>query len=398
MSLPSRRTTPPVRPDSSRIDRRYEGAALLLWLTAWLVVAVLVARDPTGRTVTPVFHDAVRRWWARESLYSGSASFHYMPQFALLFTPFHFLPAPWGDILWRLAAVAACVYGLRDVARRLAPGSPGRFFFVSSMLSLAPCLGAVRNGQTNLLFGGVSVVAAIFLADSRWGWAAACLVGLVAIKPLGLVLLALAVAAYPRIRRPALLGLALFAAAPFLFAPPAYVADQYGQAIRHLADISTTTERRFADIAGLAAKAGIELSGAAWRPIRALAGAFTLVLAVLVARREDAIRRSLALVLLAGLYLMLFNPMTEKNSYAIVAPVLGVFAAGCLAAKATAPLGWWLVFVLVSIGLFPELLWRVDRNFGLWWDPLMMLTVFAAAAARILTREPLLPARGSGDE
>ena len=51
--------------------------------------------------------------------------------------------------------------------------------------------------------------------------------------------------------------------------------------------------------------------------------------------------------------------------------------------------------MLVSIGLFPELLWRVDRNFGLWWDPLMMLTVFAAAAARILTRKSLLPVGGS---
>ena len=381
----------PGRPSRrSAGDIRYERAGFFLWLAAWIAVSVMVSIDPARRTVTPVFHEAVRRWWAGESLYSPGGSFHYLPQFALLFTPFHALPVPAGDILWRLAAVAACVYGLREATRRLCSEPSGRVFFFASLLALAPCLGAVRNGQTNLIFGGVSLIAALSLEEKRWWWAAAWLIALVAIKPLGLVLLVLAAAVYPRLRGPVAIAAALFALTPFLLGRADFVAGQYREACTHLSGLSITTERRFADIAALFQTAGLAISGAAWRPIRALAGGFTLFLGLRAAALADGVRRSLTLVLLAGLYLMLFNPMTEKNSYAILAPVLAVVAMGCLSARPTTRLGWWLVFVLVSIGVLPELFWRIDRDFGLWWDPLMMLTVYAAVAVRLLRRQPVL--------
>jgi hypothetical protein len=49
------------------------------------------------------------------------------------------------------------------------------------------------------------------------------------------------------------------------------------------------------------------------------------------------------------------------------------------------------VFVLVSIGVFPEVFSRIDRDLGLWWDPLMMVLVYALLASRILRRQPLFP-------
>jgi alpha-1,2-mannosyltransferase len=377
-------------------DLRYERAGILLWFAAWIAVSVMVSIDPTKRTVTPVFHEAVRRWWAGESLYSPGGSFHYLPQFALLFTPFHVLPVPVGDILWRLASVAACVYGLREATRRLHPATSGRVFFFASLLALAPCLGAVRNGQTNLIFGGVSLIAALSMADGRWWWAAAWLIALVAIKPLGLVLLVFAAVVYPRLRGRVLIAAVLFALTPFLLGRADFVAGQYREAWVHLSGLSVTTEHRFADIASLFQAAGIAISGAAWRPLRALAGGFTLFLALRAAALSDGIRRSLTLVLLAGLYLMLFNPMTEKNSYAILAPVLAVAAMDCVSSPQARRLGWWLVFVLISIGVLPEVFWRIDRDFGLWWDPLMMLTVYAAVTVRILRGQPVLPGAETG--
>ena len=82
----------------------WSGAAL--WLAPLVVVCVMVARDSSKRSVTPVFHLAAERWRARGDLYADPRGYHYLPQFALLFAPFHALPAPAGDILWRSLSVA----------------------------------------------------------------------------------------------------------------------------------------------------------------------------------------------------------------------------------------------------------------------------------------------------
>ncbi len=79
----------------------------------------------------------------------------------------------------------------------------------------------------------------------------------------------------------------------------------------------------------------------------------------------------------------------ESHSYAIVAPPLAILAASWLSSERTARLGWGLAFVLLSIGVFPELFSRIDRNLGLWWDPLMMIFVSGIVASRILRRQPL---------
>ena len=81
---------------------------------------------------------------------------------------------------------------------------------------------------------------------------------------------------------------------------------------------------------------------------------------------------------------MLFNPMTEKNSYAIVAPAFAVSAAVLLERPATRRAGWFLAFALLSVGILPEVLWRVTHDFGLWWDPLTI----AAVAVRARRRDP----------
>src|SRR3954471_5223542 len=102
--------------DASSVRLRRAGIAL--WALALGVVSVLVALDPVRRSVTPVFHLAAERWWARRPLYSDPRGFHYLPQFALLFSPFHALPAPLGDLLWRILSVATLVGGESAMARR----------------------------------------------------------------------------------------------------------------------------------------------------------------------------------------------------------------------------------------------------------------------------------------
>jgi len=234
---------------AARSDRLLR-AGVALWLLALTVVGVLVCLDPVRRSVTPVFHLASERWWIRHPLYSDPRGFHYLPQFALLFAPFHALPLPIGDLLWRALSVAAVLAGCRSLARRAISEDADRgerVFGLALLLSIWPCLGAIRNGQTNLAFGGLLVLCAALLAAERWTPAAAVLVLLLAVKPLGLVVVLLAPWGYPRLRARLAAGLAVLAAIPFLFAPPGYVLAQYRGAVVHIASRSAKRDSLVAD-------------------------------------------------------------------------------------------------------------------------------------------------------
>jgi hypothetical protein len=223
-----------------------------------------------------------------------------------------------------------------------------------------------------------------------------CLVVLVAVKPLGLVLILLAPWVYRPLLRPLLIGLAILAVVPFLFAGPAYAAAQYRAAWAHVAGWSGTMEHRFADLTALLRTAGLPLEARTALLLRALAGLATFGLWLVAGARWREPWRALALVLLATIYLMLFNPMTEKNSYAILAPVFAVAAVACLAEERNRRFGWLFAFALVSIGIFPELFWRVDKEFGLWWDPLVATVAGAILAFAIATRRPVSAGGGTG--
>jgi len=368
-------------------SRRLLRAGIGVWLLALAAVSVLVVRDPIQRSVTPVFHLAVERW-ANHALYSDPRGFHYLPQFALLFAPFHALPVPLGDLLWRAGSVAAVMAGIRSIARRFAAsaGEIDRIIGLALLLSLWPCLGAVRNGQTNLAFGGLLLLAVALLSAEKWTAAAAVLVLLVAVKPLGLVVVLLAPWGYPRVIAPLTAGLAALTALPFFFAPPSWVLAQYRDAVAHLASWSGTSEPRFADLAALLRRLGVALAPEAATILRLVAAAAVLLLWIAAARRRVEPSRALTLAILAATYLLLFNPMTEKNTYAIAAPALGIAAGWAFTESRRSALGWLLAAVLVSIGVFPEAFHRIDPGFGLWWDPLALSAVAVAVAAGILRR------------
>ena len=83
---------------------------------------------------------------------------------------------------------------------------------------------------------------------------------------------------------------------------------------------------------------------------------------------------------------MLFNPMTESNSYVALGPPLALwsrslFSAGCPVRA------WVLAGAAVTMGLLPTLLrpW-LGNSFALAWFPLMAV-VFLGVAASWLWRE-----------
>jgi hypothetical protein len=183
-------------------------------------------------------------------------------------------------------------------------------------------------------------------------------------------------------------GLAVF---PFLFANPAYVGSQYQAAWGNLQSCAVVTEHRFADINGILRTFGTPLGPSASKLVRVLAGGLTAVAWWWGARRLREPQRSLWLYALAAGYLMLFNPMNEENSYSILAPALGGWAAFFLfspEAGSARSLGWVIVAMALSMGLLPNIVRPLFGNrFALFWHPFMAL-VFLALVGRFVWRWP----------
>lgn len=357
-----------LNPDS----RAWTRAGIALWAIPLGVISVLVARHPAAHSVMPVYHDAAARWWARTDLYGGP-DYHYLPHFAILFSPFHALPAAVGDVVWRWLSTGLLAGALWQwVGRDQLAGAPRRFFW-ASLIGFTLCLPAIRNGQANVLFGALLAHAALRLGRAEWWRALGLLLLAMMIKPLAIVMLLLAGVVYRPLIGRAVVGFVALAGFPFLFGPPAYVLAECRAALVHLGEVSLVTEHRFADLNGLFRTLGHPLTGRWSQMVRAGAGAATLALWWRAASRLREPRRAELLLALSTTYLMVFNPMTELNSYVILAPVLAAYALRFLAEPARRAAGWFLVFALVSMGLGPELFRPWDPQFALWWFPVMAL-------------------------
>ncbi len=380
-------------------DKRVQaGLGILVWLLPFLVITILVIVGPWHRNVTPLYHQASANWWAGKDLYHGPGGMNYLPPFAVIFAPFHSLPVPVGDILWRLCTAVLLATGVWRFQREQFGAEFARAFVYASLLALPLCLGAMRNGQANGMFAALTLHAAACLPRRQWWTAAALMVLALAIKPLGAVLLLLSLVVYSPLRWRLVAALAALALFPFLFAPADYVIAQYAAFLANIQKCAVITENRFADIGGVIRTFGWEMPGGISKLVRVAAGGATLGLWWTGARRLREPFRALWLLTLSACYLMLFNPMNEANSYVILAPALGLWAVAALDAPPTRRFGWLTASISLSMGLLPNLVRPLFGNyFALFWHP-VMTAVFAAMLIYWLRRPDSPFAGGPGIE
>jgi hypothetical protein len=353
------------------------------------VILALIIHRPFNRSVTPLYHEAARNWWAGKDLYAGPSGMNYLPHFAVLFTPFQKLPVPVGDILWRSCAAGLLAHGLwRLVRQRFGEDAPRVFLWVT-VISLPVSLPALQNGQANAMFGALTLQAAAALAGQHWTRAAIWTLLALAVKPLGAVFLLLAPVVYTPMRWRLAVGLVILALAPFLFAPTAYVLRQHQSMALNLQACCVVAEHRFADISGILRTFHIEMSPLVSKSVRVCAGGVVLALWWFGARRLREPMKALWLLALATGYLMLCNPMNEANSYVIVSPALGWWAAEMLNRRSDRPVGWFFAGIALTMGCVPNLLRPVFGNaFALIWHPAVTALFLAVLARWIVNQKP----------
>jgi hypothetical protein len=222
---------------------------------------------------------------------------------------------------------------------------------------------------------GLFAHATVSFIRKQWWAAVLWLTIALGVKEFAIIFPLLAVFVYSPIRWRSVAAIPILLALPFLFANYSYVTAEYRDAVGHLAACATVTENRFADIGGIVRAFHLELPAAASQLIRALAGAATLFVWWKGARRLSEPFRGLWLYALGTSYLMVFNPMTEANSYVILAPAMGCWAALALRDRTTRKTGSVVALMALSMGLLPNLLRPIFKNgFALFWHPLMAIT------------------------
>lgn len=370
------------------------------WAALFFVMAAFIVAG-SGRTVVPAYREGALSWLAGEIIYKdpGVGGFVYLPQAAILFIPFSLLPVLAGEVLWRLVNIGVFALGIRGLAR-LAGEQPGKELFPLITLATLPLAwDCARNGQATLALTGLMLLAVVDVARSRW-WRATLWLSLgVAVKPLAIVLVLLIMAIYRPMTWRVLLGIAAVALAPFAAQHPAYVLQQYSAFLysttkaAHVGVVASGWSSPFSALR----LAGVDVPEHVQTALRLAAAIATLALCFLATRRHDAARSAIFVFSLAVVYLMLFSPRTESNTYAMLGPVIGVFLAWAFLIKNRAREGI-LLGGIAAILLGSRLLERLFTPHAdtSWVSPLMA-ACFAVYLLVRLFSDPAELTRGKGE-
>lgn len=303
--------------------------ALLIWVVYALIIAGIVAAQPDRRTVTPEYRGAAEKWWSSQpNVYTPKNGFLYLPQAAIFYTPFVLLPKPVGEPLWRLVMLSSLAASLWWGAKKLGGDRYRLLFLLATMLVLPSSFASARNGQVNMLLAASYLLAALCIADRRWWMAAVLFVLSVGWKPISLAPMLLAAAAFPRLIWPLFvctLGLMLL---PFAHPDIEYVKGQYRDFINcFFMNGGRPSGHTWCDLAGMLRTFGWQPGHEIMWAVRGVAAFLALGLALRAAMRPDRTRAALSVLLVGAIYLMLFNPRTETNSYVIIAVFIALAGA-----------------------------------------------------------------------
>ena len=372
-------------------DKQAEKYAWLGWLALFLVTAALILAG-SSRSVVHFYRTAALNWFAGQNLYDGSgvAGFVYFPQAAILFAPFAVIPQTMGEVLWRLVNTGVFALGLRSFARLGHERSGKNLFPLMTLVAIPLAWDCARNGQATLIMAGFMLLAVSDIARCRW-WRAVLWLSLsVAVKPLAIVLVLLIMAIDRPMTWRLLLGMAAVALSPFLTQSPAYVLQQYAAFLHnsttaaHVGVVAQGWTSPFSAIRLV----GVELTEQAQMAIRIFAAFGTLALCFLVRRRYDENRSAIYVYTLAALYLILFSPRTENNTYAMLGPSIAFFLSLAFLAEKRFGQGIFLASMAVVLINSRPIGKALAPHTEISWVSPLMATCFAAYLLFRLYTEP----------
>jgi hypothetical protein len=373
-------------------------AVWLLWAIAAVVILTMVGVRDHGHPGDPqrprsmyyIYPRAASDWWHGNAVYDTKTKdeFQYLPQAAILHTPFWLCGEPAGDIVWRAVGLALLLSAIWRLAKLLPLPGGGNAFPVIALLTFAPSLASLQNGQANLPLAGLLLHAALCLYQQRW-WSAGILLCLsVAVKPTALPMFLLAGAVYPKLRGRLAVCFLVTLALPYLTQAPAYATEQYRAAFVKMAG-SAAPERatwEWTEIHdAIGSLTGWNMPRNLLSAIEAGAAVGLFVLCVMAARRLPAFGAAIFLWATATCYIMLFNPRNETNSFVIVTPAVAL-AAILAFMQGRSLLKWSLI--LITIGFSCD--GWAHRQTNPWLKPMVCAIFMVIVIVELFRKSGLL--------
>ncbi len=375
----------------TRSGRWADRAAWTAWAALFATISVLILAG-SDHSVVSAYRDATRQWFGGRDIYTDTGhGFLYLPIAAILFAPFAWLPTAASEIGWRFVVIGGFAVGVYRLCRLADGGRSETKFALLTLASLPPALACARNGQATLVMSGLMMLACVDLAEQRRGWAALWATLAVALKPLAIVLLLLMPFLDRRLTWRAALGLAVIACVPFLTARPAYVLDQYwkcGQMFRasSYCGIIELWAQPFC-VLGLL---GVKLSESTQTVLRFAAAGGAIVLCLVARFRSNPSRAAEYLLAFSALYILLFNPRTENNTYAMLGPVIGLALLAAFAANRPSRFEVTFLSLLLALMALGDALVRPLAGDGehIWLSPTLAVLFAIYLIHRLIFREP----------
>lgn len=329
--------------------RRWLIIAIVGWVGLSLFISGAVLLSKKHRSVVTNYNLGAARWIEGAPLYDGTGEgFIYLPQSAILYTPWALLSDTWRELTFRWAGVAVYMIGLYAMGRLLFPEHSLVAFGRASLCAVPMSYCAMRNGQATMLFTGVFLLSAAMLGRQAWMKSAALMVLGFAVKPFMIVPILLSAATQPRMRLKLLIGMLVFALVPFLAQRWDYVMSQYPAAFTMLRDVDRLghNTQLWCQVFGLLHLLGMGLGEQGQRMVQLVAAMSTLALCVWSTKLPRP-RQAFYLFSLTATYLMLFNARNEMNTYALLGPAVGLVAVQAYLDRNN--ILWWQMAV-VAIG------------------------------------------------
>jgi len=360
-------------PRRVRDSRRSLGIAVGIWILFALILGGVVAARPDKHTVTPEYRHASEKWWAgEESLYDASQiGYLYLPQEAMIYTPYQLLPERVGEPLWRWTGLALLAAGLWRVAGLLAPTQRERLFLLATLLVIPASCASAQDGQVNLPLAGLLLLSLADLARSRWNLATLWLLLAIMLKPIALAPALLVAACFAPVRLRLIAGFLLCLAIAYLHPSADYVTAEYHHFwAKFLLAGQPLIKDNFSDFFGMLWHWGIHPAPAIITGIRGAAALVVLILTLHVMRRfrSDTVSQAFGVLLFAALYLMLFNPRTEENSFVMLAGFTALLAARDLIADNPRGKILALFCLLLAVDAYGHPIFPLTR---IWFKPLI---------------------------
>ncbi|HEV3304579.1 MAG TPA: glycosyltransferase family 87 protein [Planctomycetaceae bacterium] len=372
-------------------------AAWMAWAALFATISILILAG-SDHSVVSTYRDATIQWFAGRNIYTDTGhGFLYLPAAAILFAPFAWLPPAACEIAWRLMVIGGFAIGVRRLGKLAEGGQSDSTFALLTLAALPPALACARNGQSTLIMAGLMMSACVDLAEGRRGRAVLCATLAVALKPLAVVLLLLAPFIDRRLAWRAALGFVAILCLPFVTQQPAFVIDQYVKCAQMFrASSHCGMIELWAQPFSVLGLLGINVSESTQTAIRLIAAGGAIGLCLAARSRTRSTRAVEYLLAISVLYILLFNPRTENNTYAMLGPVIGLSLVAALVLKPPSRAAVLFLSTLVTLMAVGDALVRlfVPEGEHIWMTPCLAVLFSVYLIHRLFFREgrrPTLP-------